>query len=78
MDCLNFYVLHTDGSSVSPSILFGKPLDWNNIECNAQHFPEVSDHLEHDQYSTVPFDFSETLCSKKLKNWYCSESKHES
>ena len=37
LECLNFYQYHTDGTSTAPNILFGTPLDYNNIMCNTDH-----------------------------------------
>ena len=76
LECLNFYQYHTDGTSTAPNILFGTPLDYNNIMCNKDHLRQIHDHLNHDKSSSIPFDESEVNCSLMLKYWYCKETKH--
>ena len=76
-ECLNFYQYTTHGSSSAHNVLFGTPLDYNNIKCDDKHFCNVFDHLNHGKYPAISFEKSEKTPSELLKQWYCQESKDQ-
>ena len=72
---LNFYSYHTKEQNEIPSIIFGDPLDINELIFTTNFHSEVYDYIN----LITPletFEEDRMTCISGMKQWYCYESKH--